>query len=305
MTSSNSAVQVILDQNSSFITYSPSNAWQSDSSQLWYNGSSFAATGTDNTKTGSMSVYFQGTDIAFFGITPHANNALPFVVTIDSGTKYNAIYPEAQTNCQWFTSYALNDSEVHTVEISALSQINVDFAVVTVGNTTPLDGTTIIVDDLSEEITWNGQWEKHTGLKYVTADDPSFDDGRPFGNGTRESTNVGDSMSFTFAGTSVALYGIFDWKTNGRVLVNFTITNPTSENSAPYSESKPFFVSTNPHPSSLLNSTNFPLFMHDSLAPGNHTLMLNVTEVVGSRSFTVDYLTYQPSFGSLGLKPNF
>ncbi|THU98380.1 hypothetical protein K435DRAFT_753052 [Dendrothele bispora CBS 962.96] len=302
MTSSTSSVvQIILDHTSPFMTYSPSGAWRNESSQLWYGGTSFWAVGTNNTRTGSMSVSFQGIDIAFFGNTPPADNALPFVVTIDSETNYNATYPEIRTNCQWFTSYALDDSKVHTVEISALNQIDVDFVVVTVGNTTPLDGTTIIVDDLSEEITWNGQWKKHTGLKYVTG----LDDGRPFGNGTRESNNVGDSMSFTFAGTNVALYGIFDWKTEGSVAVNFTVTNPTSRNSIEYSENKSFFIQTSPNPWNLLNSTNYPLFMVDSLSSGNHTLTLTVTEIIGSRGLTIDYLTYQPNFDNLGAKPNF
>ncbi|KAK7461762.1 hypothetical protein VKT23_008192 [Stygiomarasmius scandens] len=112
-------------------------------------------------------------------------------------------------------------------------------------------------------------------------------------------------MEFTFAGSSVALYGVFDWKTSGSVTVEFTITNPTSENSSAYNEEKSFFVSSAPYPTTLLNSTNYLLFEHSSLAPGNHTLKLNVTGIVQPRTFTIDYLTYEPSFDSLDAKPNF
>jgi len=101
------------------------------------------------------------------------------------------------------------------------------------------------------------------------------------------------------------VYGIFDWKASGSVTVDFSITNPTLDNSSSYSEEKSFFVSSTPNPADLQNSTNYLLFSHDSLVPGNHTLTLNVTSIVGSRSFTIDYLTYEPSFGSLSAKPKF
>ncbi|KAK7461759.1 hypothetical protein VKT23_008189 [Stygiomarasmius scandens] len=251
-----------------------------------------------------FSVVYLGTDIAFFGNTPHLEDTLePFKVSIDSDEVYKAFYPEARTNCQWFTSYTLNDSKIHTIEFSQLNNIVVDFAVITVGDHTPLFDSTIIVDDSNEEIFWDGQWNEHEGLKYVTGT-LNTDVGRPFGNGTKESTNVGDSMEFTFAGTSVALYGIFDWRASGSVTVDFTVTNPILESSPPYFEQRLFTFLT-PNDPQLLNSTNYLLFNHSSLASGNHTLTLNVTSIFGSRSLIIDYLTYEPNFGSLRDKPHF
>jgi len=139
-----------------------------------------------------------GVDIAFFGNTPPVKDSLqPFIVSIDSDEHgYEANYQELKTNCQWLTSYPLDDLEAHTIEISKIIGVGVDFAVVTVGNNTPLEDSTLIVDDVNEEITWHGNWNEHRGLKYATG----LLDGRPFGNGTKESSTVGDSMEFTFAG---------------------------------------------------------------------------------------------------------
>ncbi|KAF5346010.1 hypothetical protein D9758_013882 [Tetrapyrgos nigripes] len=177
-------------------------------------------------------------------------------------------------------------------------QIDIDYAVVTVGSSTPMQGSTIIVDDLNEEITWNGQWAERRGIAYVTG----LDDGRPFGNGTKESSNIGDSMEFTFAGTSIALYGVFSWKASGFITAKFTITDFPS-NFTSYSEEKSFFSPSNAP--DLLNSTNFLFFDHDSLTATNHTLTVMITGVSGNQSLILDYLTYQPSFGSLSAKPDF
>jgi len=111
-------------------------------------------------------------------------------------------YPEPEVNCQWYTSYTLDDTSTHRIEASQLDKVSIDFAVITAGNNTPLTGKTIIVDDSSPEIKWSGQWQEQSNYKFPAG----VDIGRPFGNATHTSANVGDSMTFQFAGE---YFGIF------------------------------------------------------------------------------------------------
>lgn len=78
-----------------------------------------------------------------------------------------------------------------------LEQIILDYMLVTAGTQTNFAGQTIFMDDANSEITWLGQWTTATDYTIATGAYNVL----PAGNGTHTSTNVGDSFSFTFAGS--------------------------------------------------------------------------------------------------------
>ncbi|KAK7472219.1 hypothetical protein VKT23_000341 [Stygiomarasmius scandens] len=232
-----------------------------------------------------------GTSIAFVGNTPHPNSSQSFTVSIDGSEGALMNYPEPGVNCQWYTSYTLDDASTHHIQASQLDKVSVDFAVITAGNNTPLTGKTIIVDDNSPEIQWSGQWQEQSNYTFPAGVDVS----RPFGNGTHTSANVGDSTTFQFAGTAISVYGVFNWTLPGNINVAFTLDGNM--------DTRPF--PSVDRPPNLSSSTNFLLFNAVGLSVGNHTIIVELAEVLGNQSLTLDYLTYQPSFSSLSDKPNF
>ena len=48
---------------------------------------------------------------------------------------------------------------------------------------------------------------------------------------------------------------------------------------------------------------NFQFFSYDFLTPGNHTLVVSVTDCV-NQTFSFDYITFEPSFSTLATRPN-
>jgi hypothetical protein len=55
--------------------------------------------------------------------------------------------------------------------------------------------------------------------------------------------------------------------------------------------------------SQLGQQPNFEFFSYDFLTPGNHTLVVNITECI-NQTFSFDYITFQPSFSTLASMPN-
>ena len=60
---------------------------------------------------------------------------------------------------------------------------------------------------------------------------------------------------------------------------------------------------TSPQSSQSGQQPNFKFFSYDFLTPGNHTLVVNVTDLV-NQTFSFDYITFQPSFSTLANMPN-
>jgi hypothetical protein len=140
---------------------------------------------------------FAGTFVTFIGNTPESSAAQTATVQIDNGTSFviNFDDPKPQTYKQWFTTPTLPDGK-HTVTMSDLYSISVDYAVVKVGSQTSLVGQTVIVDDDSSLIQYAGQWSHNTN-KFIPGNLPK---GYPYGNGTHRSSNPGDTFTFQFSG---------------------------------------------------------------------------------------------------------
>ncbi|KAF8878217.1 hypothetical protein BD779DRAFT_1219268 [Infundibulicybe gibba] len=272
--------------------------WATSEAKKWYNGSTlypkFATTGDNNTDTGvygSLNYTFHGTSIAFVGAAHPSNNSRIIVVTIDGNSPYNTSYDNSisQNYQQWYQSPHLDDG-VHTIQVDNIAATAVDIVVISAGPSTPLSGQTVIVDDDDPSIIYSGNWNRNEN-PYVTSEAAG---GFPFHNGTHQSTTPGDIASIRFTGNSVAVYGIFPGATLGSISVTYTLD---------HSNSTKTYKTT---PSSLKQEQqqpNFLFFSEGSLAPGNHTLSIKITEI-SNLTFVMDYLTYSPSFDSLTTKSN-
>ncbi|KAF9060943.1 hypothetical protein BDP27DRAFT_1490855 [Rhodocollybia butyracea] len=244
---------------------------------------------------GNIAFSFQGTAISFKGNTPSSRfSPTWFLASIDSNTPYNVSFPDAgptQIYTQWYQTPILIDG-LHTINLSRIA-VGFDYAIITPGPTTPLSGSTIVVDDRNSEVTYNGNgW-------VIDVNELDFGEdmigGLPMGNTTHRTSSVGDGFEFQFAGDSIALYGFFEWTSTGSISIDFTLDNETTPSSlflhggAPISQ----FI------------TSYQFFSADNIDAGNHTLLMNVTAAFGNQSFVFDYLTYTPSFSLLESKPNF
>ncbi|KAF8878191.1 hypothetical protein BD779DRAFT_1789301 [Infundibulicybe gibba] len=287
---------LILDDKSSLIEYG-GGKWSVHADARWSGGTStWPQFAIDTQGTfGSLGLAFQGTSIAFIGNTPPAQQPQNITVTIDGGTPYNTSYndPHPQNYLQWYQSPILADG-AHKLILDGIAGTSVDFAVISAGPKTPLDSNQkVIVDDDSPEIQYSGKWTRN-GDPFVCSENPN---GFPFHNGTHQSTLAGDVASFRFAGTTVAVFGIFSWMKIGSLAATYTLDGSPIVNTYSVAPTTPEFIN------GLRQHQNYLLFSNDSLPAGNHSLVINVTQANGL-VFAMDYITYTPSFTSLGSKPN-
>ena len=194
----------------------------------------------------------------------------------------------------WYESSALSDGE-HTITLSRLADSSVDFAVIGVGESTPLLEERLIVDNEDMGISYKGSWRRSQEM----FNSGPLADGAPYRRTTHRTENVGDSFTLRFTGKSVALYGLFSWSTVGTLTLSLTLDGAVLPN-------PPSFRVTTDTPQ-YRNETgdqqNFQFFNADFLQPTNHTLTVNVTSCT-NQSFVFDYLTYTPTFASLSEMPN-
>ncbi|KAJ7871062.1 hypothetical protein B0H13DRAFT_2061302, partial [Mycena leptocephala] len=225
--------------------------------------------------------------------------------------------PSAAFGGQFYTSGILPAPGQMLLGLSNANGIAIDYALVTASNSTNLQGQTILVDDASPEIFWDGSWSAQdnftvpvpclipTPEAYENAT-LNYPKGVSFtanmsahANTCHQSSNVGASLTFQFAGTSLLISGITpglvgaeaDWL----LRMEFTLDGNTTTNVfTPGMETlvKPHFV--------YFNAT------FDG-ATGNHTLVAKVVDVAGSPppAARIDYITYTPSFVTIADKPNF
>ncbi|KAJ7584357.1 hypothetical protein C8J56DRAFT_789922 [Mycena floridula] len=240
-----------------------------------------------------------GTGILFVGNAPELSDAASpksFNVSIDSNALYVAKFQFPSGINQWYHQFyqspLLLDGK-HSINLSSIVT-GVDYAVVTAGQTTPLSGTTILVDDDNPEITYSGSgWQRNTDLIQVGS---GYLDAEPVGNATHRSATVGDSFSFQFSGTSVALYGVFDWTEIGKMSVVFTLDGRHTTQD---------FIAAAGGTAPYQQQNHFLLFEQADLQATNHTVSTTITYADGNRDLIFDYITYVAAFSSLATKPKF
>ena len=250
--------------------------------------------------------------MAFFGITPPASSSQLLSVSIDGSAPFKTSYkdPNPPSYRQWYQSPTLPEGS-HNITLTQLAGTSVDFGIVTAGNDTPLSGQMAIVDNENPAITFKGNW-KQNNASFVSSQIPI---GLPFQNTTQDSTTIGDSFTFLFTGTlsyelivygggthfrlgqSAAVYGVFNWSTLGLVTVTFTLDDSSLVKTFQVTSTTPQFLSNSGQ------EPNYQFYLTNFLTPGNHTLIVNVTDRV-NQTFSFDYITFQPSFSTLANMPN-
>ncbi|KAJ7278785.1 hypothetical protein C8J57DRAFT_1304524 [Mycena rebaudengoi] len=267
---------------------------------------------------GAWSFEFDGTAVAFFGITPPSNfnqtigiaNPSFDHVNITNPRSYPRFtYAEPARGGQFYSSGTLSSPGQLRIGFTGARGLALDYALVTVGEATNLKGQTILVDDSSGEITWNGSWSvKNNYTMPVPCGMPFFPKSEdfpyaftanmpPHGNTSHISSTVGDSFTFQFAGTSLLISGITPGDDKGKdwfLQMEFMLDGNTT--TANFTRN-PAYV-TKPH---------FRYFSSGTLKSGNHTLIGKILAAAGSPSpaAQIDYITYKPSFLTLHDKPNF
>ncbi|KAF8878235.1 hypothetical protein BD779DRAFT_1220364 [Infundibulicybe gibba] len=102
---------------------------------------------------------------------------------------------------------------------------------------------------------------------------------------------------WSLSDSQVAVFGVFSWEKTGSLAVTYTLDGFPTVNTYSVTPTTPEFTD------GLLQHQNYLLFSNDSLSAGNHALVINVTQVNGL-VFSMDYITYAPSFTSLDSKPD-
>ncbi|THU75982.1 hypothetical protein K435DRAFT_879897 [Dendrothele bispora CBS 962.96] len=192
-----------------------------------------------------------------------------------------------------------------------------DYAVASVAELESLHDQTIIVDDSNSnpEIQWGGSWEEKQ-INWPLLLDSGLGWGltvnaKPHGNGTHESDSVSDYFIFQFQGSSILVGGVTPMNRTDQTFIdvfgtrNTTVSNFHLRLNFTLDGHSQVVVFTNETLSQPIGTPHFPYFRNDSLAEGNHTLIMTVDDVTGNTSVVIDYLTYKPSFATLKDKPTF
>ncbi|THU94174.1 hypothetical protein K435DRAFT_756777 [Dendrothele bispora CBS 962.96] len=284
-------VWLLLDDR--LITFLPEGKWATIADSRWV-GNSTTWDESGSLPSTYILVEFQGLSISFIGNTPSTSDSpTTFLASIDSGVPYNTSMPVAEVTqyyLQWYSTPVLSDG-FHFVNLSTIVT-DVDYAIVTAGESTPLSSDSIIiVDNDNSEIWYTGDWEQDESILNTK---PNLPDGPALGNSTHRSGTPGSSFEFKFSGIRVGVWGVFQWQRSGSVKIDFTLDGATS--------SQEIVADKNP---GFSEQRNYPFFQAEQLTPGNHTLIANITEATGSQVFAFDYILYTPDFTSLSKKPTF
>lgn len=101
--------------------------------------------------------------------------------------------------------------------------------------------------------------------------------------------------SFNSLGTSVSIYGIFDWGLMGRLGVTYNLDGSSVQRS--------YVVTEDSKERTTGEWSNFVYFSKQGLSNGPHILVVSITETLGLK-YMLDYITYVPSFPNLSSRPD-
>ncbi|KAJ7580928.1 hypothetical protein C8J56DRAFT_961138, partial [Mycena floridula] len=148
-----------------------------------------------------------------------------------------------------------------------------------------------MVDDMYSGLSFGSGWiTTETGFN-IFSSFPAF----PFRNTTHASSTNGSMLRFSYTGSNLSLYGVFNWDQLGSYELTSTIDDELPV-------SKTFDARNDPNPLSFDQQLNFVLFSRD-LEAGNHTATFTLSKCL-NQTLIIDYITYKPSFSSLSTMPN-
>ncbi|KAJ7587359.1 hypothetical protein C8J56DRAFT_78414 [Mycena floridula] len=281
------ASQIFLVRDDTAVSLGSGNWGVSQTGTFWYDGSTSFP---DTSALGSFSFEFEGIAVALWGNTGPTSQ--DFQVSIDNGSLYNTSTTDTspQNWMQWYQSPVLEEG-IHTIAVSGLHGTAIDLLLISPGPNTSLRGKTLLVDDSYSGIVYGGSsWREIRGSKF--REDPPLP-ALPVQNGTHQTSTVGNSLTFSYTGTSMQLYGILQ-AAGGSLQLSYTIDsgNVLQETHTP--------DLTTPFKNDVLN---YMLVDTGPLEPGNHTVVVQLAATI-DQSLIVDYIQYQPGFDTLATMPN-
>ncbi|KAJ3488305.1 hypothetical protein NLJ89_g11631 [Agrocybe chaxingu] len=286
---------LVVDDNSGDFSFS--GAWVVNSLVQWYGGTSRQLQEESYPdQVGYFSFDFEGTLVSFFGVTPLPSATRNITASIDGATPTTSGFGfgdfASPSYRQWYQSPELPDGK-HTITVSGIEGISVDYAIVRTSNSTSFRGKRIIVDNDDPSIHYSGSWVRNRD-EFKAGNIPS---GTPFQNGTHRSWVVGDKASFNFTGSSVAVYGIFSWDQLGMLSATYILDGTSHSQTYSVTTSSPEYLND------IGEAPNFLFYSTDRLSSGQHTLDIEITHS-NNQSFILDYITYAPSFDSISRVPS-
>ncbi|PPR00928.1 hypothetical protein CVT24_000248 [Panaeolus cyanescens] len=233
---------------------------------------------------GTLSLTFEGTSVSFFGMTPSPPASQNVLVSIDGNTPYETTIGDGTVHYgQWYQTPLLQEGR-HNITIDRITGASLDYAVVSAGQQASLTGRKVVVDDRNPLVTYGGSW-RQTDQTLLSPITPG---GRPLGNSTHQSWTQGDTVTFKFSGTSLAVYGIFSWRNLGVLSATYTIDGSSLSESYIVTTSSPEYINN------IGDASNFLYYAVDALSAGEHTLVIDITRC-NNQTFALDYITYTPS----------
>ncbi|KAJ7579717.1 hypothetical protein C8J56DRAFT_795901, partial [Mycena floridula] len=189
---------------------------------------------------------------------------------------------------EWYQSPLLAEG-LHILNITNAITGNlttfVDFMTVTPGNSTKLDGRTLMVDDTYSGIEYDSNWSM--------VNDSAATSDYAFQGTTHLAYKPGSTFSFSYAGTNMTLYGVFRGDKVGSLDIAISVDEQPSIHQSYNASSAEFSV---PQP-------NFALFSTGDFDAGTHTVTVNLTRCE-NQLLVLDYILYTPSFSTLATMPN-
>ncbi|KAK7017858.1 hypothetical protein VNI00_018562 [Paramarasmius palmivorus] len=275
-------VTMIVDLDSSSASFSSRLRFEED--PAWYGGKAAY-------EPMEMNISFHGTSISFYGSVEQVR------VTLDDNEQVS-LPGSINKRTVWYQSPSLSDEEHNFAAVdSGTYHMYIDYALVKAGSTTDLSAKTIFVDNAKEDEIWyTGQWFPSVDSQFVydPPNGPSLTCLAADRTATYSNT-TGDSFEFRFSGTSISVYGIL---LAGQ---NFTVDFIMDDSGAKRGE----YPQDGPHGFDNDEIVNYKFYEATTLDPGNHTLIVNVTNIVNGSRFVFDYVTYTPSFSFVHEKPDF
>ncbi|EEB92407.1 hypothetical protein MPER_09089, partial [Moniliophthora perniciosa FA553] len=229
---------------------------------------------------------FKGTGVSVFNHAKTGDNAA--AIQLDISPLFKLTTPDGS-----FQSPTLQDGE-HILTFAFGNQTlfpAFDFLTVTAGQSTQLKDKSIIVDDTDPGIQYIGNWRTEPSSPDASL---AFDySSKPYLNTTHWSTTVGDSVTYNFEGTSVAVYGVIPGSNSNKPVQNISATYTIDSRET-------LWFSFPMHSGSGRPLPMRELLRIDSLSEGKHNIDIDITSIPdGSAGFGFDFILYNASFTSL------
>ncbi|KAF9446180.1 hypothetical protein P691DRAFT_777049 [Macrolepiota fuliginosa MF-IS2] len=275
-----SQLQLYLDDLSPSVQLTPTTAWSLNSSELWTSGRCQVPNQFPGAK---LQFNFNGTTAIFHGASLNDSSFTPI---IDDLNQPVVALPSSNPPSYgvWYRTPELEPGP-HTVVINNLPNVMLDYIIILVDPATVFQNSMVLVSDSDSTIKYTGSWQQ---------DLSRFKSLQPFtfigDYSTRSSCNPGDTFSLGFSGSSIQLWGVFDWQSIGSVTAAYFIDGQQIEQTA--------YQADQTSQNSIYGvQTNYLLFSKSGLTNDPHTIMVKIIACTNQR-FSLDYITYSPSFTS-------